>query len=72
MRSNVWQLMQSATRRFSVSVPGQLASHSALVICATRFRVFLSLMSAVAVCSAAMVAAGLPSRSYPVARIVNV
>ena len=63
--------MQSATSRFSASVPGQLASHSALVSWPERFFVFLSLMSVVAVCSAATVAAGLPSRSKPTARIVS-
>ena len=61
--SSVWQLMQSATRRFSVSLPGQLASHSALVIWATRFFVFLTASSTFVVCWAATVAMGLPSRS---------
>ena len=53
MRSSVWQLLQSSTKRFWSSVPGMLISHSALDICAPRFCVGLSLTSILSSCPAA-------------------
>ena len=49
MRSRLWQLMQLSSAFFCVSVPGKLASHSALVSCLARFLVGRSLMSTVVV-----------------------
>ena len=50
--SSVWQCAQPRIDAFCSSVPGKLASHSALVSCDARSRAFVSFRSAVVVRSA--------------------
>src|SRR5262249_60522823 len=68
MRSRSWHPMQLSSAFFWVSVPGKLASHSALVSCFARFRVGRSLISAVVGGPAAAAALFGASKAEPTGR----